>query len=81
MRNLNFQIEKTSDPSLRHVVGACVFCGEVVTITSVPAEQLQSFLRNEGYVQTLFPQMEESEREFFLSGTCGKCWDDMFPER
>ena len=32
------------------------------------------------HLQNAFPYLSASERELIKSGTCGKCWDKMFPE-
>jgi hypothetical protein len=29
-------------------------------------------------VQDAFPEVPKEYREMFISGTCPKCWDDMF---
>ena len=31
-------------------------------------------------IQKAFPKLTADQREFFLSGICGKCWDTMFGE-
>ena len=32
------------------------------------------------YVQVAFPYLTSAERELLISGTCGTCFDKMFPE-
>jgi hypothetical protein len=29
-------------------------------------------------IQDAMPELSADERELFISGTCGKCWDEMF---
>jgi len=58
--------------------GKCDLCGEEKSVT-VPGLGLFK-LRGGEYIQNAFPDLSGDEREFLLSGTCGKCWDKMFPE-
>jgi hypothetical protein len=32
-----------------------------------------------GFIQDLMPYLSESDRELLISGTCGPCFDSMFP--
>ena len=32
-----------------------------------------------GFIQDLMPYLSDSERELLISGTCGDCFDRMFP--
>jgi hypothetical protein len=32
-----------------------------------------------GFIQELMPYLSDSDRELLISGTCGKCFDSMFP--
>jgi len=34
----------------------------------------------EGFIQDLMPYLSTGERELLISGTCGRCFDEMFPE-
>ena len=30
------------------------------------------------YIQDALPYLSSDDRELLISGTCGKCWEDMF---
>ena len=32
------------------------------------------------FIQVALDYLTEDERELLMSGTCGKCWDKLFPE-
>jgi len=32
-----------------------------------------------GFIQDLMPYLSDSDRELLISGTCGSCFDSMFP--
>lgn len=67
---------ETTRNTLR-VDGPCVYCHAPQSIT-VPAAALIAF--GEGkFAQDCFPAMPAEQREFLISGICGKCWDQMFP--
>ena len=54
----------------------CTCCGEgyiVGTTESGYIDWLEGAL-----IQDAMPAMDKSIREMFISGTCPKCWDDMF---
>jgi hypothetical protein len=63
---------------LMRVHGPCRLCGEIVTINNVPLRSIESYI-NGALVQRAFPMLDDDQREFFVSGTCGSCWDKMFP--
>lgn len=31
-----------------------------------------------GHIQDYLPDLSEDDRELFISGTCKKCWEDIF---
>jgi hypothetical protein len=33
-----------------------------------------------GTVQSIFKDLGADERELLISGTCGECWDKLFPK-
>jgi hypothetical protein len=55
----------------------CVQCFEVQTLI-VTAEGVEK-RRHGAHVQDAFPELSAAEREMFISGICGKCWDLLFP--
>lgn len=55
---------------------ACPDCGTSIT-KLIGGDQLYSY--NMGFhVQDVFPSLSADEREQFLSGYCGLCWDKMW---
>ena len=46
-------------------------------LVEVPEEQYNDW-RQGALVQEAFPEMPVSQRELFVSGMCGECFDDMF---
>lgn len=61
-----------------HVIIPCVECRETQHILASEDGLLK---RQEGRsIQECFPEMSASEREMFISGICGDCWDKMFGE-
>ncbi len=47
----------------------------------VDSEQLERYDKGIEHVQNIFPEMSAENREFFfISGICGKCWDEMFSD-
>jgi hypothetical protein len=56
----------------------CTTCGKPQSIEIKPSSLLA--WRNGELIQRAFPYLNSSERELLLSGTCEKCWDDMFKE-
>ncbi len=56
----------------------CVHCGDQFDMV-VPIHGLIAW--KEGMlIQDAMPELSADERELLISGTCGKCWDEMFPE-
>ena len=43
-------------------------------------EALDSYYNGEGLIQVIFPQLNESEREFIKSGYTPEDWDEIFPK-
>lgn len=60
------------------VIGPCHYCGvrQAVTVKSAALEKF----RSGGFAQNCFPDLPAAQREFLISGICGTCWDEMFPE-
>lgn len=79
MHNCRPTLEKQPDGSLR-AVARCFTCGRVFrsekTLTWGRLEKIKSGSR----VQDVLPDWTPAERElFFISATCGECWEKMFP--
>lgn len=56
----------------------CHVCLKDVSVFVRP-EDFEAFVRGEGYIQDLFPYLSAAERELLLSGTCGPCFEAIFP--
>jgi len=54
----------------------CRGCGDTHLIP-VDREAFQAW-RDGKWAQDAFPEMTPAVRELFVSGTCGKCFDEMF---
>lgn len=57
---------------------ACNVCYELKTVT-VTAEGWRAWRREGKFIQDAMPELTPAERELLLSGTCGDCFDAMFP--
>lgn len=66
-----------ADATQADVSGPCYACGEKQTVRA-KIHDLARF-RDGGFAQDCFPYLPAAEREFLISGICGKCWDEMFP--
>lgn len=56
----------------------CFHCGKDSEITITTA-QYEAWVVNDGYIQDIFPEMTNEDREVLISGTHPKCWEEMFP--
>ena len=65
-----------TQPDLKYVV-KCRVCNEGHGIYVYRADWLD-YQRGE-HVQNAFPYLSPANRELLISGTCGKCFDEMFP--
>jgi len=61
----------------RPVAVSCRSCGDIHTIElSFDGE---SRWKSGELIQNALPELSLDDRELLISGTCGKCWDAMFP--
>lgn len=67
-----------SETLIRRTV-VCTSCQGVHSIGAT-ADQWNRYDSNREHVQTVFPELSADTREMLISGTCGTCWDAMFPE-
>lgn len=58
------------------VSGKCQLKGHPHSIV-VPTEGLERW-REGAYVQVAMPDVHPGDREFLISGSCNKCFDEMF---
>lgn len=56
----------------------CALC-DYPQYLPVSAEQVARWRSSGDYVQVAFPDLSANQREMLVSGTCGVCWDKMFP--
>lgn len=56
----------------------CNICGNVHTII-YNREDMIDWLSGQAYIQDTMPYLSAAERELLISGTCGSCFDKMFP--
>ena len=56
----------------------CVECNEDYDIMVDPTD-LKRWYDGE-FIQVALDYLTDDERELLMSGTCGKCWDKLFPE-
>ena len=55
----------------------CRWCGSVTELH--PSVEGFVAWQNGELIQRAMPELDADERELLISGTCPKCWDEMFP--
>lgn len=55
----------------------CRWCGSVTELE--PSVEGFMAWQNGELIQRAMPELDADERELLISGTCPKCWDEMFP--
>lgn len=60
------------------VDGPCIYCQAPHSLI-LDADALMRF-RAGGFAKDCFPELSADQREFLISGICGKCWDELFAE-
>lgn len=60
-----------------NINAVCQVCGTCYRL-SVDAENYLNWQEGEGSIRELLPELSPNERELLISGTCVKCFDDMF---
>ena len=56
----------------------CIHCGKS-SVVEIDAGDLARW-RNGEHVQSVWPTWTPEQRELLITGTHGKCWDEMFAE-
>lgn len=57
----------------------CKECGKIYTL-EVKQSQYDRYIKGD-FAQHAFPNVSPEDRELhFISGICGKCWDNLFAE-
>ena len=72
-----FATENVDDQSLLDTFINCVKCSKPNMVV-VSSEGLGNYFANGVKAQDAFPELNPAERELFISGVCGTCWDQMF---
>ena len=57
----------------------CIHCNDEVFFL-MTQDQYDRWAKNLEYAQDVFPDTAPDIREWMISGTHPKCWDEMFPE-
>jgi hypothetical protein len=55
----------------------CQWCPTQIE-APVVLEQIEAWRKGQ-MIQDAMPHLSKDIREMFISGTCPKCWDEMFP--
>lgn len=58
----------------------CTSCGKTQYIPNVPVEGLEKWLNGNDNIQDCLPKLNNDQRELLISGTCPKCWEEMWKE-
>lgn len=58
----------------------CRLCDSLITVdlTEKQFEKFQLWEQRKMHIQDAIPEVAPPIREVFISGTCPKCWDEMF---
>jgi hypothetical protein len=59
------------------LTGKCIECGKNVD-NVVDAQAYGQWRFGGMFIQNAFPEMSHDDREFLISGLCGKCFDKLF---
>ena len=59
------------------IVHYCRICRKKVPLIVDLGDHMR-YMAGIDKVQDAFPYLKPAERELFLSGLCGQCWDDAF---
>lgn len=57
----------------------CIHCDDQVFFL-MTQDQYDQWVIDKKYIQDVFPHLDRDIREWMISGTHPKCWDEMFPE-
>jgi ribosomal protein S27E len=70
------KLEKIEEGRYNATSLPCPMCGDSLTI-EMPTSRLFAY-NNGASITEVFPDLNSAERERFISGTCGDCWNKMF---
>ena len=62
------------------LIQSCVNCGKhtAIVITTEQKERLQKRFETGEHIQDILSELPPDQRELFISGFCGDCWDEIF---
>lgn len=60
------------------IVIRCFVCKELKSIAGVTNEQYLRWKRRDGLIQDIMPHISLEVREMLISGTCPKCFAELF---
>lgn len=61
------------------IVPSCVMCDATTTLT-ITGQQMYQLQTSAKLLQDILPDQPAAIRELFISGYCGKCWDELFKD-
>ena len=62
----------------KEIPAVCVRCGETIIITANVSDLVA--WHKGALIQDVLSYLSEDERELLISKTCGKCFEEMFPD-
>jgi hypothetical protein len=77
-QKMSDHIEYLEPPTL-HIVATCRHC-ESKTDIEVTTKGFNNWRYEGVLIQRALPELSINQRELLISGTCGPCFDKMFPE-
>lgn len=61
------------------ITRTCRMCSGIVTM-EVDEEHYDNYQKGAATIQECLPELTADEREIIISGICGTCFDQTFPE-
>lgn len=56
----------------------CMVCGEIIEVPMTDAQEAELSRPDRRKIQDIFPELSKDLRELLISGTCGKCFNELF---
>lgn len=74
-RTYNFQSNLDEDPYI--YTNSCYHCGQE-NIIKIDTQDYKLWKVNQTFVQLVFPELSNEQRELLISGTHPECWTEIF---